>query len=157
VVAIALRPLIEQVFRWQQRLQNAAGVDLQIDLQSEHMEWFPARLRHILDNLLSNALKYHDPDKLQAWVRLELRTSTKSYELRISDNGIGLPDDERGELLELFHRSAPARAAGLGVGLPVVKLLLEQSGGSLTMDSGLGQGTTFVAILPRYDVDDFLL
>src|SRR4051794_35537431 len=44
--------------------------------------------------------------------------------------------------------SGPARAAGLGVGLAVVRLLVEQSGGTLTVDSGAGQGTTFVAMLP---------
>ena len=52
---------------------------------------------------------------------------------------------------------APARAAGLGVFLAVVKLLVEQSGGTLTVESGEGQGTTFMAVLPRYDVDDYLL
>ena len=45
----------------------------------------------------------------------------------------------------------------MGVGLAVVKLLVEQSGGTLTVDSGEGQGSTFVAVLPRYDVDDYLL
>jgi signal transduction histidine kinase len=53
--------------------------------------------------------------------------------------------------------TSPARASGLGVGLAVVKLLVEQSGGELTVTSGLGQGTSLVATLPRYDVDDFLL
>src|SRR4051812_46260686 len=61
VVAIAVRPLVEQVFRWQQRLVGAPQVALELELDSEHVEWFPARLRHILDNLLSNSLKYHDP------------------------------------------------------------------------------------------------
>src|SRR5262249_39341429 len=56
VVAIAVRPLAEQVFRWQQRLAGAPGAVLQLELESEHVERFPARLRHILDNLLSNAL-----------------------------------------------------------------------------------------------------
>src|SRR5262249_36886501 len=126
-------------------------------LESEHIEWFPARLRHILDNLLSNALKYRDSDKLEAWVQLGLRVSPKGYEFRVSDNGVGLPPGEHQQVFELFYRAAPARAAGPGVGLAVVKLLVEQSGGTLTVDSGAGQGTTFVAVLPRYDVDDYLL
>ena len=63
VIALAVRPLAEQVFRWQQRLEGAPEVGLQLDLESEYVEWFPARLRHILDNLLSNALKYRDADK----------------------------------------------------------------------------------------------
>lgn len=155
VVALAVRPLIEKVFRWQQRLAGAPSVELRLELESEHIDWFPARLRHILDNLFSNALKYRDATKEHAWVCLALRVSPDRYEVRISDNGVGLAFGQN-EALELFCRAAPARAAGLGVGLPVVKLLVEQSGGKLTMDSGEGQGTTFVVVLPRYDVADYL-
>jgi hypothetical protein len=156
VVAIAVRPLIEQVFRWQQRLENAPRVALRLELGSEHVEWFPARLRHILDNLFSNSLKYRDPAKAEAWVRLELRVAPEGYEFRVSDNGVGMPESEHRQVFELFYRAAPARAAGLGVGLAVVKLLVEQSGGTLAVDSGEGQGTTFAAVLPRYDIDDYL-
>jgi signal transduction histidine kinase len=157
VIAIAVRPLAEQVFRWQQRLLGATDVALHLELETEYMEWFPARLRHILDNLISNALRYRDPDKTEAWVRLGLRPSAQGYELRLSDNGSGLPPAAGGQVFELFYRAAPVRAAGLGVGLAVVKMLVEQSGGSLTVDSGAGQGTTFVALLPRYELDDFLI
>lgn len=156
VVSIAVRPLIEQVFRWQQRLHDSLHVALRLDLQCEHIEWFPARLRHILDNLISNALKYRDSGKGETRVTLGLRAVDSDYELRVSDNGLGMPPDELEEIVELFHRSAPARAAGLGVGLPVVRLLVEQSGGTLSVQSGDGRGTTFVATLPRFDVDDFL-
>jgi signal transduction histidine kinase len=156
VIAVAVRPLAEQVFRWQQRLQRADGVALRLDLTVEHVEWFPARLRHVLDNLLSNALKYRDADKAEQWVRLALRASPDGYEFRVTDNGVGMPRQDRTHVLELFHRSAPARAAGLGVGLAVVKLLVEQSGGTLTVDAGEGQGATFVVVLPRYDHSDYL-
>lgn len=156
VVPIALRPLAEQVFRWQQRLLRAPRAVLHLELESEHLEWFPARLRNILGNLLSNALRYRDGAKEESWVRLGLRVLPAGYELRVSDNGVGLPPKDLGALFDLFYRAAPARAAGLGVGLAVVKLLVEQSGGTLTADSGEGQGTTFVALLPRYDVADFL-
>jgi signal transduction histidine kinase len=157
VVAIAVRPLAEQVFRWQQRLQGAPEAVLRMELESEHVEWFPARLRHILDNLFSNALKYRDPSKTEAWVRLGLRVSAEGYEFGVSDNGVGMPARDRDQLLDLFYRAGPARAAGLGVGLAVVKLLVEQSGGTLAVDASEGQGTSFVVVLPRYDVDDFLL
>ena len=156
VTAIAVRPLVEQVFRWQQRLVGAPEVVLRMELESEHVEWFPARLRHILDNLLSNSLKYRDPDKAEAWVCLALHVSSENYEFRVSDNGLGLPPSEHQQVFELFYRAAPARAAGLGVGLAVVKLLVEQSGGTMKVDSGEGHGTSFVVVLPRYDVDDYL-
>src|SRR5438128_1700590 len=136
VVAIAVRPLAEQVFRWQQRLEGATDVALQFNLENEYVEWFPARLRHILDNLLSNALKYRDADKSESWVSMGLRVAPSSYELRVADNGSGLPADEGADMFERFYRAAPARAAGRGAGPPVVKLLVEQSGGSLTVESG---------------------
>ena len=56
VIAIAVRPLAEQVFRWQQRLLSAPEVVLRLELESEHVDWFPARLRHILDNLVRRAV-----------------------------------------------------------------------------------------------------
>ncbi len=157
VIAIAVRPLAEQVFRWQQRLQGAPEAVLRLELESEHVEWFPARLRHILDNLFSNALKYRDPAKEGTWVRLGLRVLAEGYEFGVSDNGVGMPARDRDQLLDLFCRAGPARAAGLGVGLAVVKLLVEQSGGSLVVDTSEGKGTSFVVVLPRYDLDDLLL
>ncbi len=156
VTPIAVRPLAEQVFRWQQRLQGAPSARLQMELESEAVEWFPGRLRHIVDNLFSNALKYRDPDKGEACVRLHLKVVPEGYELRISDNGLGMAAGERDRAFDLFYRAAPARAAGLGIGLAVVKLLVEQSGGNLAVDSGAGQGTTFVIFLPRFSVEDFL-
>jgi signal transduction histidine kinase len=157
VIAIAVRPLAAQVFRQQQRLMGVPQVVLRFKLESESVEWFPARLRHILDNLISNALNNCDPGKNEPWVQLELRLTPENYELRVLDNGVGLATGDHDRAFDLFDRATPGRAAGLGVGLPVAKRLIEQSGGALTVDSGEGQGTTFVALLPRYDVDDFLL
>jgi signal transduction histidine kinase len=156
VVAIAVRPLAEQVFRRQQRLAGPPRVALRLELEAEHVEWFPARLRHVLENLFCSALKYRDVAKADSWVSLGLRTTPAAYEVRVADNGLGLPAAARAAAFDLFYRAAPARAAGLGGGLAVVKLLVEQSGGSLTVDSVEGKGTTFLATLPRYDVDDYL-
>jgi signal transduction histidine kinase len=154
VGVIEVRPLVAQVFRWQQRLLDALGAELRLDSDCDQVEWFPVRMRNILDNLVSNALKYRDPDKAVAWVHVSLRTRPDTYELKVQDNGVGLPDDQRAALLDGSFRVAKPRE--LAVGLPVVKLLIQQSGGALTADSGEGQGTTFVAVLPRYEVDDYL-
>jgi signal transduction histidine kinase len=157
VVAVAIRPLVEQVFRWQWRLAGSPAVSLRLSLEAEHVEWFPARLRHILDNLLSNAMRYRDPTKSESWVDLGLRASDATYEFRLSDNGVGLPPGGDRSGFDLLSRAAPVRAAGLGVGLAVVRLLVEQSGGTLSARSEKGRGTDFVLTLPRYDVDDYLV
>jgi signal transduction histidine kinase len=155
-VAIAVRPLVEQVFQRQRLLTGHSEVVLRLELEIDHVEWFPVRLRHILDNLFSNALRYRDPVKSEAWVSLGLRAVEHGYEFRVSDNGMGMPADSGGQAFELLSRAAPLRAAGLGVGLPVIRLLVDQSGGSLVVKSEEGRGTDFVLTLPRYDLDDYL-
>ena len=117
----------------------------------------PGSSAPLLDNLISNSLKYRDPTKVDAWVKLEVGIVPEGYQFRLSDNGVGLPAGENEHMFELFYRAAPARAAGLGVGLAVVKMLVERSGGTLKADSGEGQGTTIVAVLPSYDMNDFLV
>jgi signal transduction histidine kinase len=154
VIDIAIRPLVEQVFRWQQRLRGANNAVLRLELEPDHIVWFPARLRHILDNLISNALRYRDPAKGEIRVGLALRVLKEGYELRFSDNGIGMPTDQTASMLELFYRAAPTRAAGLGVGLAVVKFIVEQCCGSVSVTSGAGQGTSITVMLPRYDLND---
>jgi signal transduction histidine kinase len=156
VVAIAVRPLAEQAFRWQQRLTGVRAAVLHLELGTDHLEWFPARLRHILDNLFANALRHRDPTARDPWVSVGLRVADATYELRVSDNGPGPPPGEDRRVLELFYRAAPIRAAGLGAGLSVVKLLVEQSGGKLVANPREGGGTDFVITLPRYDLLDYL-
>jgi signal transduction histidine kinase len=154
VVAIAVRPVAEQVFRWQQRLAGAAGVELCLELAPDHVDWFPARLRHILGNLFADALRYRDPDAAGPWVSLGLRATSGEYELRLSDNGFG-PPAGGGRALDLFYRP-PGRLSGLGAGLAVVRLLVEQSGGTLTTVPRPGRGVDIVITLPRYDLLDYL-
>lgn len=156
VAAIAVRPLIEQVFRWQLRLLETPHAVLHLELSAESINWFPIRFRHILENLLSNALKYRDLDKGESRVAVLLNHHAESLELRITDNGLGMPTAGLMTASEFLNRSAYQRSPGTGVGLAVVKLLIEQSGGALYVESDEGKGTQFVAMLPRFDLGDYL-
>ena len=154
VIAVAVRPLAESTFRWHQRVNDAHDTTLRLQLDREYIEWFPARLRHILDNLFSNALRFRDPEKGEMRVGLQLRTTQDGYELRFTDNGLGMSPNETMGMFEIFYRAAPTRSAGLGVGLAVVKFLVEQCCGTLSIESGKGQGTSIHVVLPRYDLHD---
>ncbi len=156
VTAIPVRPLIEHIFRWQQRQSGAAHATLHLDLSAETINWFPLRLRHIIENLISNALKFRDPEKGEARVNVRLNHQSESIELCITDNGLGIPYEESMTASQFLNRSAFRRSPGIGVGLPVVKLLIEESGGSLEVESGEGKGACFMAVLPRYDLGDYL-
>jgi signal transduction histidine kinase len=157
VVAVAVRPLAAQVFRWQQRLTGGAGVSLRLELEIDHVEWFPARLRHILDNLIAHAMRFRDPSAASPWVLLGVRAVDGRYEVRVSYNGVGPPPGDDRRVLDLFYRAVPFRTAEMGVGLSVVKLLVEQSGGTLNAAPRRDdRGTDFVLTLPRYDLLDYL-
>ncbi len=109
----------------------------------------PARLAQVADNLLSNALKFTGPGgQVQVGLGVEGRTAV----LRVRDNGIGLAPDQLTRVFDLFMQvdiSLERSISGLGIGLTLVKSLVELHGGSVEAKSpGLGQGTEFTVRLP---------
>ena len=108
-------------------------------------------LRHILNNLLSNAIKY-SPDSDQ--VIFDLICQSSQAILRIQDFGIGIPPSEEDRLFDSFHRANNVGSIpGTGLGLPIVKRAVDLSGGTITMNSQVGMGTTFTVTLPYLDVE----
>lgn len=105
-------------------------------------------LAELMENLVSNAVKYTPPGgRVEA--RLECRG--ERVELRVSDTGIGIPPEEQPHLFEEFHRAANARRSGTpgtGLGLAIVKAVAEAHGGTVSLESQLGTGTTVHVWLP---------
>jgi PAS domain S-box-containing protein len=98
-------------------------------------------VRHILVNLLGNALKYSPPDKP---VACSLRGDGDGFRIEIADQGIGIPADDLPRLFERFHRGANVgNVQGTGIGLHVVRDCVQLHGGEIAVDSEPGRGTTF--------------
>ena len=105
-------------------------------------------VRQALSNLADNAVKYRRAD-VQADIDIFGRVVGKEYELRVSDNGVGMSYDEAHQAFDPFFRALRVREQkGTGLGLSIVKRVIEASGGSVVVDSRLGQGTTFIIRLP---------
>ncbi|HEY9610270.1 hybrid sensor histidine kinase/response regulator [Allocoleopsis sp.] len=103
-------------------------------------------LRHILTNILSNALKY-SPDGKK--IRFSLVCQDNTTIFRIQDQGIGIPAKERNRLFETFSRcSNVGRIEGTGLGLAIVNRCVELSGGEIQIDSEVNVGTTVTVSLP---------
>ena len=109
----------------------------------------PARIAQVVTNLLSNAAKYTPPG---GQIGLAARVMDGFAEIEVSDNGIGIPEDMRAKIFELFAQvKSPAERAqeGLGIGLSLVKQLVELHGGTISLrSSGLNQGSSFQVRLP---------
>ena len=102
-------------------------------------------LRHVVANLLGNALKYSLPGTP---VQCAASAQGDQLELRISDQGMGIPLADLPRLFETFHRGTNVgNIQGTGIGLHIVKECLDLHRGSITVDSQVGQGTTFRVLL----------
>ena len=105
-----------------------------------------ARLRQVLLNLIENADKY-SPQETP--IRLVLRQSASAVLIDVIDQGIGIPETELNKVFERFQRASNAPdKTGSGIGLSVVKLLVEGMGGSIELHSRLGEGSCFTVVLP---------
>jgi len=105
-------------------------------------------LTQVLDNLIANAVKFSHPGDT-VWVRPVW--SAGQWRIDVADQGIGIPPDEMDQLFQRFVRASNARTSGrpgTGLGLSVVKAIVELHGGEVTVDSALDQGTTFSIYLP---------
>ena len=105
-------------------------------------------INEMLTNLLFNAIKYTPENKT---VHLEARSGDDCVQIDICDTGIGIPEDELGEIFEEFFRASNAKKSekdGTGLGLSIVKQIIERHRGTITAQSQQGQGTTFSVILP---------
>jgi signal transduction histidine kinase len=103
-------------------------------------------LRHILMNLLTNAVKYSAEGSA---VYLDLSCQPEKIVIQVRDEGIGIPPEDRPHLFEPFHRASNVgNVSGTGLGLTIVKQMVERHGGSITFDTTLGVGTTFTVVIP---------
>lgn len=135
---------------------ESAGVALMVmDLTLEHERFTgdPLYLRQICQNIIGNAIKYNHPG---GWVRCSFRESRYAdgvcrLEFICEDNGAGMSETFQRHMFEAFAQENSDRGSlsgGVGLGLAVVKKLVDERGGTIQVDSALGQGTRFRVVLP---------
>ena len=107
-----------------------------------------ARLREVFDNLLDNAVKYSSKS---GEIRLEADCAGDQIALSVSDDGIGISQEDLPRIFERFYRADKARSrelGGTGLGLAIVKHIAQLHGGRVEAESELGRGTTIRVVLP---------
>lgn len=108
-------------------------------------------LRMVIENLVSNAIKYTNPGG-QIWVRLQ--KAGEGYKVTVKDTGVGIADDDKSKLFKQFSRIMNPRShlvTGTGVGLYLSKHLMQLHGGDIEVESVLEKGSTFTIYIPNPD------
>jgi len=109
-----------------------------------------AKLKHILQNLINNAIKFTAQGSIDVAARH--RPEAEEVEFRVTDTGIGIPEENLTSIFEIFHQvdsSETRNYGGVGIGLYIVKKYTDLLGGKIEVRSALGKGTTFTLTLPR--------
>ena len=136
---------------------RAKGLDLEVKLpvESPLVNTDPTRLRQVVGNLVSNAIKY-TPNGGHIEVNVAKKHSESSSDgeqvlVVVSDNGPGIPEDKLEILFMEFTRLDPNAAEGAGIGLAISQRIAEALGGEITVESKVGVGSTFALHLPVID------
>jgi PAS domain S-box-containing protein len=109
-------------------------------------EWDSSRIGQVVTNLLSNAIKYGEGKSIE--INISIVPSGR-IRLEVKDRGIGIPPGKHSLIFRRFERVATGREiAGLGLGLYIVKQIVDAHGGSIWVESDVGRGSTFVVELP---------
>ena len=144
-------PVIEDtVLNFAQRAREQ-GIDLSVSTAATglRIEFDETRLRQIVTNLVENAL-IHTPN--DGSVVVEISGSDDELKMSVSDTGAGIPGNDLPHIFDQFYRADPSRnraTGGAGLGLTIVKRLVEAHGGTVTVASSPGEGTTFTITLPN--------
>jgi signal transduction histidine kinase len=144
---VDLVPLVREVIAEQSAVERERSIRFSAPPAGVVAEIDPARVRRVIENLLSNALKYSGQD---SDVSVQLAAEASWAVVRIQDQGLGIPAADLPHVFEYFHRAGnvATRLPGIGLGLPGSQRIVEQHGGSIAVDSREGAGSTFTVRLP---------
>jgi len=139
---------------------------IEIVLKKDKNESFSVRgdegqLSQVLLNIIANAIKFsHEDSKIEIVLSGSAKNARPYISIAVEDHGIGIPEEDQQQLFTRFFRSKNAVSAqfpGTGLGLSIANILVENHGGSITLSSTVGKGSTFTITLPRFPDEDELL
>lgn len=128
-------------------MEEAKGIHFEIDIKEKKPFYSDSlRFNTILENLISNAVKYHKKNKTDSYIKITGQSDHEKLQLSIVDNGIGIDSAHHNKIFDMFFRLS-GKTEGSGIGLYIVKETVEKLQGTIQVKSELGTGTTFIITL----------
>ena len=150
---VSMQALIQQAVDAEVMQAKKNGVELYADLTGDPL-WVwgnTRRLQQVLQNLVSNAVKYNNPE---GWVRVRGVVDEDYIIISVADNGLGISMEEQQKIFDRFYRvqtPATKEIYGTGLGLAIVKTVIEKHEGRIWVESALGKGSNFTFVLKKLD------
>ena len=152
---IYLPPTLQRVERMLSGIAAKSGICLQLDIRQDcPILMLEDDLYQIIFNLVENGIKYNVPG---GSLTITLDRDGENAVVRVSDTGVGIPDDALNHVFERFYRVDKARSrksGGSGLGLSIVRNMVERNQGSIRVESILGQGSVFTVLFPIFDIEE---
>ncbi len=154
IESVDFEKLLQATFEQLQFLENGSRIRKNISVkQKGEFHTASSRLEIILNNLISNSLKYSDLRKEDPFIEVQIKCNSTSAEIRVSDNGEGIPADAKPRIFDMFYR-ATANSSGSGLGLYIVKQAIQKINGTISVHSEYGKGTEFIVVIPNFLAND---
>ncbi|MDN4164767.1 PAS domain S-box protein [Cytophagales bacterium LB-30] len=111
------------------------------------------QVRVILNNLISNAIKYRRHDIPLSLIQVNVEVQEDKVLLSVSDNGEGIPEEKLPHIFDMFYRASES-SEGSGLGMYIVKNIINKIGGEISLQSKVGEGSTFSVVLPNTPIEE---
>jgi len=144
---VDISSVVEGVRENLQFLEGAERIQFESEILVNRALTDKTRLNIILNNLSSNAIKYHDYTRPNPWVRVSMNVVGNNLNIGVSDNGLGICAERQTKIFDMFYRGTE-QSKGSGLGLFIVKETIDKMKGTIRVDSIEGEGTSFNVKLP---------
>lgn len=140
--------IVDDVLLQHNYLSESKAIKIKKKLEIDEMHGDGLRLKIILNNLVSNAIKYSDKGKSNRFIEIKARDENDFLKIEVCDNGVGIKKEIQTKIFEMFFGTD--HNLGSGLGLYITKEAVENLNGTITVASEVNQGSTFTVIIPKY-------
>jgi len=146
---IDLSQMVDQILENLEYFENRKELRIEKEIEEKlSLKCDSSRLRVILNNLIANAIKYHNLNQEDPFIRISAKTEDGFILIGVEDNGKGIDESYKDKIFEMFYRASES-SEGSGLGLYIAREMTDKLNGQLSVDTVLGQGSTFTIILPQ--------
>jgi len=143
---VNLKPMLEEIALDFQPLLKKKSMDLTLDVSEVDVWIDEKKMSRVFNNLITNAIKYSEEG---SQIKLKSKVNEKTVKVNVIDNGIGVPEKEQKLIFNRFSRASNVKETGFGIGLMLVKHIIELHKGQISFNSNKDIGSTFTVVLLR--------